>query len=511
MSFSRLIKSESYTRGTALSVLFNIISKGILFLLTIIIARYFGSNVKTDIYFFVFASMVLFSSFINNIDTAVLIPESMRLREKEGEVKATVFLNYFLLIYIVIGILFTVGMYFFGTVVFGLISKFPEADIISYRNYFWIGSFFFIFHVLTNYLNNILTSLKFFSLPLILSSIKSCIVIVCIFLLRADYDVLAVFLAGLISYAVNLLLQLYALKKYAGWNFAFSRVNVKKKIWNNVLYAELGQITTVASSMFPLYLLSGFNSGIISVMNYGKNIADIPNTLITSQFANVSGVKLNEQVAQQDTAGMNETFLRTTKLMVFILVPLGFYLFAFAKPVVALLYQSRNFTADAVIEAAMFLKLLAVTIFSIGINAMVTRLFIAVQAIRQAFYYQLFLNIILIGVIALCTNYAGAYGYPYAIIIINLLNFFGMYFICRRLVPYINYKALLSYTVLIIFINAIIAAAVYFAVTSFNMSGLLQLISGFLLYLIILVILNKKYKLNTELAQLLNHAAQKFN
>lgn len=94
MNFSWLIKRESYTRGMALSVFFNIVSKGILFLLTIIIARYFGSDIKTDIYFFVFATMVLFSSFVNNIDTSVLIPESIRLREKESEENASLFLNY---------------------------------------------------------------------------------------------------------------------------------------------------------------------------------------------------------------------------------------------------------------------------------------------------------------------------------------------------------------------------------------------------------------------------------
>lgn len=33
----------------------------------------------------------------------------------------------------------------------------------------------------------------------------------------------------------------------------------------------------------------------------------------------------------------------------------------------------------------LFLRLLAVSIFSIGVNAMVTRIFIAVQAIKQAF------------------------------------------------------------------------------------------------------------------------------
>ncbi len=510
MNFSRLIKAESYTRGMALSVLFNIISKGILFLLTIIIARYFGSDIKTDIYFFVFATMILFSSFINNIDTAVLIPESMRLREKEGEEKATAFLNYFLLIYTIIGIVFTIGMYFFGTTVFGLISKFSEADIVAYRNYFWAGSFFFIFHVLTNYLNNILTSLKYFSLPMIISSVKSCIVIVCIFLMKADYDVLSVILGGLISYAVNLLIQIYVLYKIAGWKFTFKKPPVRKTIWSNVFYSELGQMTTIASSMFPLYLLSGFGSGIISVMNYGKNIADIPNTLVTSQFANVSGIKLNEEAAREDHAGMNKTFLDMSKLMVFLLVPLGCFMFVFAEPIVALFYQSRNFKADAVTETAMFLKLLAVTIFSIGINAMVTRVFIAVQAIRQAFFYQLTFNIFLIGAIWICTRYYGAYGYPYAIIVMNMVNYVAMYFICKKLAPQINYLALLTYTALIILVNTIIAGALYVAVNYSHLGGLLNIIFGFLLYLIILLVLNKKFGLNNELALIIKHVKRKF-
>ncbi len=510
MNFPRLIKSESYKKGTVLSVLFNIVSKGILFLLTIIIARYFGSNIKTDIYFFVFATMILFSGFVNSIDTAVLIPESMRIREVEGDKPAAAFLNFFLLIYLIIGIVFTVVMYFLGTEVFALISKFSHADIAAYHSYFWAGSVFFIFHILTNYLNNVLSSLKHFSLPMIISSLKSCVAIVCIFMLKADYDVMSVFIGGLISYAINLVIQVYVLWKIAGWDFKCSSAGIRKKVWSNAFYAELGQATTVASSMLPLYLLSGFGSGIISVMNYGKNIADIPNTLVTTQFANVSGIKLNEQVAEQDYAGVNNTFLRTSKLLVFLLVPMGFYLFVFAKPIVELLYQSKSFDTDAVTESAIFLKLLAVTIFSIGINAMVTRVFIAVQVIKQAFYYQVALNILLIAAIWICTQYYGAHGYPYGILIINLLNCLTMYFICRKLVMYIDYAALIKYTGIIILMNAAIAAVLYFTMGYFDFSGLMNMIIGFLLYLITLLLLNKKFKLNTDLGHILKHVKQKF-
>jgi putative peptidoglycan lipid II flippase len=488
MNFSRLIKAESFTKGMALSVLFNFISKGILFLLTIIIARYFGSDIKTDIYFFVYATMILFSGFINNIDTAVLIPESMRLREKKGDEKANNFLNYFLMIYFVIGILFTVCMYFLGATVFGLISKFSEADIITYRIYFEAGSFFFIFNVLTNYLNNILTSLKYFSLPMVISSVKSCIVIVCIFLLKAKYDVLSVILGGLISYAVNLLIQIYVLYKIAGWKFSFKKPKIKKTIWGNVFYAELGQITTVASSMFPLYLLSGFGSGVISVMNYGKNIADIPNTLVTSQFANVSGIKLNEQAAQEDYAGMNETFLNISKLMVFILVPLDCFMFVFAEPTVELFYNRGSFTQEAVTASAKFMQLLSITIFSIAVNAMVSRLFMAAQYIKQAFFYQVVMSFLLIIFIWLFSAYYGAYGYPYAVILVNLINFFTMFFICKRYFAFIQYNELLKYTGVIVLINIPVALILFYTLQQSSLYYFYKLLIGLIIYSLVFII-----------------------
>ncbi len=499
MNFMKLIQSESYKKGVVLSVLFNIISKGILFLLTIIIARYFGSNIKTDIYFFVFATMILFSGFINSIDTAVLIPESMRIREQEGDDKAAAFLNFFLVIYFFIGIAFLLLMYFFGTAVFGLISKFSEADILTYRNYFWIGSFFFIFHILTNYINSILTSLKYFSLPMIIGSIKSCVTIVCIFLLKEDYDVLSVFLGGLIAYAITLVFLLIVMKRSLNWKFSLKPALVKKKTWSNIFYAQLGQLATVASSMFPLYLLSGFGSGIISVMNYGKNIADIPNTLVTAQFGNVSGIKLNEQVARNDHTGMNDTFVRTSKLLVFLLVPMGFFLFVFASPIVEIFYHSRNFSETAATESAVFLQLLGVSIFSMGVNTMVTRVFIAIQAIKQAFVYQVVLNILLIAAIWLCTIQYGAYGYPYGIIIMNIVNYLGMYFICKKLAAFIDYAAVLKHTVVVIAINAVISAGLYVVLPFIQTSLVIKLLICFTAYFSILLFINKIFRLNSEL------------
>jgi putative peptidoglycan lipid II flippase len=477
-----------------LSVIFNIIAKGILFLLTIFIARLFGSNIKTDIYFFVYGTMVLLSGFISAVDTSVLIPQSMRLRENEGTAAATVFLNYFLRIYILVGVVFVAILFFFGVQLFGLISKFSAADIELYKNYFLAGSLYFFFMVLTNYINAILTSLKFFTVPMIISGINSCIVIACIFFLHGQYDVLSVFIGGIAAYSINLIILTIVLHKIAGWNFFSKGRPVFKKTGSHIIYAGLGQLATFASSFLPLFLLSGFGQGVISMMNYGKNIADIPNTLVTAQLSNVSGIELNEQAARKDLAGMNASFTYMSKWLLYILVPAGFYLFVFAEPVVQFFYRSRNFNSEAIAGSAQFLRLLAVTVFSIGINSIVSRVFIAMQAIKQAFVYQLIINGCLVALILVFTNYYGANGYPYAVILMNLVNFLLMYFICRRLFSTINYGAILPYAVLIIAINAAIAAGLYYSILPLQVAILVKLLSGFIIYLLILLLLNKKFQ-----------------
>jgi len=486
-----LIRSESYKKGMLLSVIFNGISKAVLFLLTIVIAHYFGSSIKTDIYFFIYSTMILLAGFVNAVDIAVLIPESMRIREQEGAQNATAFLNYFLRLYFFIGILFVAIMFFFGTTVFGAISRFSAADILACRNYFLLGSFYFLFQVLTNYINNVLTSLKYFTLPMIISGVNSCIIIICIILLHSQFDVLSILTGGIVAYSINLVALLFVLKKATAFHTIKCSLKDSKKISRNILYTSMGQLVTTAGSYFPLYLLSGFNSGVISALSYGKNLADVPNTLLTAQLANVNGIQLNEQAAAHDLAGMNKVFFSTVKFLVFVLVPIGFFMFIFATPIVKFFYERGNFTAADIDGAATFMQLLAVTVFSVGVNAVVARVFIAMQAIRQAFIYQVIINILLLSATWLLVKYYGAYGYGYGVVAINILNYMLMYFACKKITPHINYAALMKYTLLIVFINAGIGTALWFAKPYLPANVLLLLATGFLTWIIALAAMNK--------------------
>ena len=511
MNLLRLIRIESFKRGLLLSVIFNIISKGALFVLTICIAGIFGSNIKTDIYFFVYGTMILLSGFINTVDIMVLVPVSMRLQESEGRGAAMVFLNYFLRIYILIGLVFTVVMLLFGTDLFGFFSKFPATTILVYKNYFLAGSIYFIFQLLTNYINNILTSLKFFTVPLIINGVNSVVIIAGIFLLYQRFDVLSIFISGIIAYSINLIILFLFMRKIAGWNFFTRGGTISKAVRNNILYTEMGQLTTLASSFLPLFLLSGLGKGVISMMNYGKNIADIPNTLFTAQVANVSGIKLNEQMAREELMGVNDTFQKTAKLLILILVPVGCYMIVFARPIVELFYERGNFDPGSINEVVGFMRLLTITIFSIGVNSIVSRVFIAAQALKQAFLYQLIMNIILIITIGILVLKFGAFGYPYGVLLINSLNFLLMYLICKKIVPFISYASVLRFTGIVLIINVLIATGIYLLFSNLQMALLPKLLLGFLLYLTVLLPVVHIFRVNTAFTEFIKYAKERFS
>lgn len=492
---------ESYKKGALLSVIFNAAAKGMLFLLTIVIARYFGSNIETDIYFFIYSTMILLSGFINAVDIAVLVPESIRIREQKGTPEAMAFLNYFFRLYLVIGLLFVALLFFFGTAIFGALSRFPAAVISTYRDYFLLGSFYFLFQVLTNYINNILTSLKYFTLPMIFSGLNSCIVIAGIVMLHREFEVKGILISGVAAYAINCIILLLLLKR-TGWQFGKAERPAMAKTWTNIIYTELGQLATLASSYFPLYLLSGFNAGLLSSLNYGKNIADVPNTLITAQLSNVSGIKLNEEIAQRNAIAFNDTFVRTARVMVFVMVPLSFFLFLFA-PQVAGIFYGNHVSSAALDDVAFFLMYLSVTGFCIAVNSLVARVFIAKQAIRQGFIYQLVMNGILIAVTWLLVNKYGAYGYAYAIVAVNLLNYILLYFICRAIAPETDYKEVLRYSVLIIIVNAAIGAGLYLAMCQWQVQPVVIVAAAAVVWLSALLLLNRFFRLNKDMAGLI--------
>ena len=140
------------------------------------------------------------------------------------------------------------------------------------------------------------------------------------------------------------------------------------------------------------------------------------------------------------------------------------------------------------------MQLLSITIFSIAVNAMVSRLFMAAQFMRQAFVYQILMSGLLIISIWLFSKYYGAYGYPYAVIMVNCINYISMFFICRQYFKNIQYGRLLKYSGVIILINIPIALILFYTLQRSSLFYFYKLLIGLIVYALIFVIMARLKK-----------------
>jgi murein biosynthesis integral membrane protein MurJ len=490
-----LIKSffriESYKRGIVFSSGFNILAKAFAFISNLLIAYYFGTQAKTDVYFYCFTTIALVAALFTSIDSSVLIPESMRLREQNSKEDSIIFLNLFLYIYLFLGILFTIILYINPVLILTTISHFKKELLLENSIILLLSIPLVTLIILCTFIIDILTSYKFFTIPMIAQMLNSIFAIAFIILLHASYGVLSILIGILFAYVFQFGLLIFLMKKYLAWKFSFKFVKINIRILKNILFAQCGNITSTLTSYIPLFLLSGFNAGVITALNYGQKTADMPNQFITTQFSSVTGIKYNELVARKDYEGLNRVFQGTAKFLLFILIPISIFIFIYSKELISILYHRGRFDINSVQITADFLKYFGLLLPFLAINTLIARLFMAYQKIKEAFWYQVISNILTIIFIIEMVNYLGVIGYPIALVITQLVFFFLNYYLLRLFFKDINYKIIMIDYFIILFINIIIGSIIYLLVNNtFGINSLLQILSGIIIYTLLLLVAN---------------------
>ena len=102
-----LFKTTSYQKGAALAVGATALWKFISFASSILIAIYFGASSRTDVYFYLIMLMGFGVTFLQRINTTVLIPEAMFLAEQDLS-ESRRFLTFGFYIYLLIALPMTI-------------------------------------------------------------------------------------------------------------------------------------------------------------------------------------------------------------------------------------------------------------------------------------------------------------------------------------------------------------------------------------------------------------------
>ncbi len=498
-----MFKIESYKRGLAISTIYNFIAKVLLFIQTLFIAYYFPVS-QTDIFFFCYSTITLAAWFVNSLDHSVIVPRSMRIRERLGDTYAMNFLSYFLKINIILGLFVTVIFFIYPVKLMSFLSGFSTYQIMDNIGLLYFMAPLFCLMTLVGLLNNILVSYRYFTMPSITSVITSLIAIGCMFLFQERMGISSVALGLTISFFLNAGGLIALLYKQCGWHFHQSSRIFRLIKWKDLLYSQSGNIITFFSNYFPYYLLSGYPTGIVTALNYGQKTSEMPTQLIVNQVSSVVAIKLNEIHSKKNHQEANATFISSVGLLLFITIPISAISFFYADTIISVLYARGKFQQSVLNNSAYFFMVLIWLLPLVSINTLCARIFMSVGIIREAFYYQSILNILSIILVTVFVKYFGYHAYPYAVVLVYTINIFTIKTLFDRYVTYIKYKMILSDFIRVLVINIPSCFVLWIIIVSMKLNPLLSLLTSGFIYVVILVMLNQVWVVNKDLATLVS-------
>lgn len=415
-----LFKPTSYRFGAALAVGSTAAWKAISFINALLIAAYFGACAETDLYFFLLITMGAGLYFLQRLNAAVIIPHAMTLDAKTPLIGRQV-VNTFLYIYMgILGLLFVVGACCPLTFI-KLFSRFDTPLLVAQRPLIQWGIWLFGLQILVSYLTAILEMYKRFTAALF-APLNALLPLLFLLVLGKAAGVLSLMYGFVAANVIQVIVFGWVMQKELGWtwtlNFTWPEANFLKNLLSNTTI----EAVVLLSGCLPLYLLSGLSAGLVSALNYAKQLSDSATEVFTLRLANVAKIELTEHAALQDTSVFNAAYLRTHHFLCFLLAPLAVFSIFYAPEIITLFFKRGAFNTQDVAHASAFLRPLLGIMFLTAPVHMQHNLVAAQRKWKEFLPYALISVVLFIGVLPFTMRSWGAFAYPYTLLATTLIG-----------------------------------------------------------------------------------------
>ena len=140
----------------------------------------------------------------------------------------------------------------------------------------------------------------------------------------------------------------------------------------------VGLAVTQVNFLVALYLASGIQGG-ISSLNIAWMLTMLPLGIFAMAISTAVFPSLAEQSASANHAELRRTMLNAMRFILYLTVPASVGLIVLSHPIVRLLYERGEFTAQSTIQTAGALQLYALGLFGMATTEIVTRAFYALH------------------------------------------------------------------------------------------------------------------------------------
>ncbi len=432
-----LFKPTSYRQGAALAVGATALWKFVSFANALLIAAYFGAGSATDLYFYILIALGLGTYFLQRMNSAVIIPEAMALDAKTPQ-QARRLLNGFLYFYAGL-VLLCVGLGWFCPVgVARVFSRFPLTQLAAQKTLIILGIWLFGLQLLTSYLTAILEMYRRFAVSLFYP-LNALLPLICLFLFGSRQGIVSMMYGFVAANLIQIIVFGVVLKKELNWQFSSWVLLPSRNFKHNLTSNQLMELVNIINGLLPIYLLSGLAAGLVSALNYAKQLTDSASEVFSLRITNVSKIELTEYAARKQYELFNFSYLDTHKFLCFLLTPLAVFSIFYAPEIITIFFKHGMFNVQDVEQAAAFLRpLLGVMLLAVPV-LMQNNAVAAKRKLKNFLPYALTGMLLFTLAVPLAMRLYGPFAYPYTQGVCFLLSFAIHAFFFKRELPFLSF------------------------------------------------------------------------
>lgn len=493
-------KTNTILGSATLVALVMLLSKCFGFIRQMVIARVYGSNIDTDIYFMSSEFMIGLSGALLSSLTTLLITKyveiSIRKSKNDANVTASNMLTMFLFASIFLIILINLFAFPLAKLLAPSYEMYALEKLVTYLRFFSLTFIFTAFQSIYAAIlnaNNSFTPGKLYGLvynPIAIAA-------VCIF---GKFGIVPLIYAYIIANLIQTFLLKYLCRKIFKYKFSMNFWNEDiKQVVLLALPLLLSNIFIQLNTIIDKSICSTLGEGFASYYSYASTLEQFVTGTITVTISLVLLPRYATFIAKSDNQNVIKTFKESVTGLVLLLAPLMAITCVFAKDIVSIVYLRGNFTTIDAEHTAYALIGFAIGFCIIAIREMYIRLHFSYEDTRMPMISNIIAVIINAIFSIILSKYIGVMGVSLATSISAILTIYLLNKSSKKYIPEFKFRELNSFLIkvvvasIIAFLTAIILNK--YLACALIIKFIISAVMSLLIYIAILSILDcKEYR-----------------
>lgn len=202
--------------------------------------------------------------------------------------------------------------------------------------------------LLSAFAKSILNTCDRFGIPALAPSIQNLVIVIVIGILAPTLGITSLTIAVVLGYLAALAIQTPQLVSVAGWPSSSLRIDEStKKVMRLAVPLMAGSLFSQLYLFVDKNLASHLPEGSIAALSFADRLRQVPLGLFVAAVVTVVYPNLSTMWAKKDIAGFKETAIMGLRYVEFICIPSALGLMVLARPLVRLVFEHGEFTAEA--------------------------------------------------------------------------------------------------------------------------------------------------------------------